>query len=139
MLKRILAARKHVAIGLAVGLAALATGAFADAATGRVRHMADTYLQSDGTQIIDTGFIATTNMRVEVVFEPINPDFTKYTRYVWGSNASVSNGAAQMRFSTYGQNNDAAKRYGMAGNYVAGANLAGFEKVLDAMNAQGIV
>ena len=34
---------------------------------------------------------------------------------------------------------DAAKRYGMAGNYVAGANLAGFEKVLDAMNAQGIV
>ena len=25
------------------------------------------------------------------------------------------------------------------GNYVAGANLAGFEKVLDAMNAQGIV
>ena len=45
MLKRILAARKHVAIGLAVGLAALATGAFADAATGRIRHMADTYLQ----------------------------------------------------------------------------------------------
>ena len=113
MLKRILAARKHVAIGLAVGLAALATGAFADAATGRIRHMADTYLQSDGTQIIDTGYIASTNMRVEVVFEPINPDFTKYTRYVWGSNASASSsGAAQMRFSTYVQNNDAAKRYG---------------------------
>ncbi|HIQ75786.1 MAG TPA: NADP-specific glutamate dehydrogenase [Candidatus Cottocaccamicrobium excrementipullorum] len=34
---------------------------------------------------------------------------------------------------------DAAKRYGMAGNYVAGANIAGFEKVVDAMMAQGIV
>ena len=34
---------------------------------------------------------------------------------------------------------DAAKRYGMEGNYVAGANIAGFEKVVDAMNAQGIV
>ena len=34
---------------------------------------------------------------------------------------------------------DAAKRYGMEGNYVAGANIAGFEKVVDAMTAQGIV
>ena len=34
---------------------------------------------------------------------------------------------------------DAAERYGMKGNYVAGANIAGVEKVVDAMNAQGIV
>ena len=34
---------------------------------------------------------------------------------------------------------DAAERYGMKGNYVAGANIAGFEKVVDAMIAQGIV
>ena len=34
---------------------------------------------------------------------------------------------------------DAARRYGMEGNYVAGANIAGFEKVVDAMKAQGIV
>lgn len=33
---------------------------------------------------------------------------------------------------------DAAKRYGCEGNYVAGANIAGFEKVVDAMTAQGI-
>jgi glutamate dehydrogenase (NADP+) len=33
----------------------------------------------------------------------------------------------------------AAKRYGFEGNYVVGANIAGFEKVVDAMNAQGIV
>ena len=34
---------------------------------------------------------------------------------------------------------DAAKAYGMAGNYVAGANIAGFLKVATAMEAQGIV
>ena len=34
---------------------------------------------------------------------------------------------------------DAAKKYGMEGNFVAGANIAGFEKVADAMMAQGMV
>ena len=33
----------------------------------------------------------------------------------------------------------AAKKYGKAGDYVAGANIAGFEKVAEAMMAQGIV
>ena len=32
----------------------------------------------------------------------------------------------------------ASKKYGFEGNYVVGANIAGFEKVVDAMNAQGI-
>ena len=39
----------------------------------------------------------------------------------------------------FAKTDDAAKRYGVAGNYVAGANIAGFEKVVDAMVAQGIV
>ncbi len=34
---------------------------------------------------------------------------------------------------------EAAEKYGMAGNYVAGANIAGFLKVADAMMAHGIV
>lgn len=33
---------------------------------------------------------------------------------------------------------DAAKRYNAEGNYVVGANIAGFEKVVDAMTAQGV-
>ncbi|MDD7730001.1 MAG: NADP-specific glutamate dehydrogenase [Clostridia bacterium] len=33
---------------------------------------------------------------------------------------------------------DAAKRYDLEENYVVGANIAGFEKVVDAMKAQGI-
>ena len=39
----------------------------------------------------------------------------------------------------YAKVSDAAERYGVAGNYVAGANIAGFEKVAEAMMAQGIV
>ena len=34
---------------------------------------------------------------------------------------------------------DAAKQYGFEGNYVVGANIAGFLKVADAMMAQGLV
>ena len=34
---------------------------------------------------------------------------------------------------------NAATKYGYENNYVVGANIAGFEKVVDAMNAQGIV
>ena len=34
---------------------------------------------------------------------------------------------------------NAAEKYGYKDNFVVGANIAGFEKVLDAMNAQGIV
>ncbi len=33
---------------------------------------------------------------------------------------------------------EAAKKYGMEGNLVAGANIAGFEKIADAMIAQGV-
>ena len=34
---------------------------------------------------------------------------------------------------------EASKRYDMEDNYVVGANIAGFEKVVEAMKAQGIV
>jgi glutamate dehydrogenase (NADP+) len=34
---------------------------------------------------------------------------------------------------------DAARAYGMEGDYVAGANLAGFRKIAEAMMLQGVV
>jgi len=37
------------------------------------------------------------------------------------------------------ESSDAAEKYGVPGNYVAGANIAGFIKVADAMLCQGIV
>ena len=39
----------------------------------------------------------------------------------------------------YKKIDDAAQRYDMKDNFVEGANIAGFEKVVDAMKAQGIV
>ena len=38
----------------------------------------------------------------------------------------------------YKKTSEAALRYGVEGNFVAGANIAGFEKVAEAMIAQGI-
>ena len=45
----------------------------------------------------------------------------------------------QIMVNVYHNIDNAAKKYGFEGNYVVGANIAGFEKVADAMNAQGIV
>ena len=41
--------------------------------------------------------------------------------------------------SIYHAADDAAKKYGVEGDFVAGANIAGFEKVAEAMMAQGLV
>ena len=45
----------------------------------------------------------------------------------------------QIMIDIFAKIDDAARRYDMEDNYVAGANIAGFEKVADAMIAQGIV
>ena len=45
----------------------------------------------------------------------------------------------QIMKDIYAKIDDAAKRYDMPDNFVAGANIAGFEKVVDAMIAQGLV
>ena len=45
----------------------------------------------------------------------------------------------QIMVDIYAKISDAAKRYDMPDNFVVGANIAGFEKVVDAMMAQGIV
>ena len=45
----------------------------------------------------------------------------------------------QIMVNVYHNIDNAAKKYGFEGNYVVGANIAGLEKVADAMNAQGIV
>ncbi|MBQ6067500.1 MAG: NADP-specific glutamate dehydrogenase [Clostridia bacterium] len=45
----------------------------------------------------------------------------------------------EIMIDLYHHIDDAAKRYGKEGNYVDGANIAGFEKVVDAMIRQGIV
>ncbi|MBQ6816754.1 MAG: NADP-specific glutamate dehydrogenase [Clostridia bacterium] len=58
-------------------------------------------------------------------------------RYSWTAE-EVDAKLHQIMEGIYKASYDAAKKYGMEGDLVAGANLAGFEKVADAMIAQGI-
>ena len=59
--------------------------------------------------------------------------------HVYWSFERVDQTLRQIMVNIYHNIDEAARRYGMTGNYVAGANIAGFEKVADAMMAQGIV
>ncbi|MBR6502177.1 MAG: NADP-specific glutamate dehydrogenase [Clostridia bacterium] len=58
-------------------------------------------------------------------------------RYSWTSE-EVDAKLHQIMADIYKNSWDAAKKYGMEGDLIAGANIAGFEKVADAMIAQGV-
>ena len=58
-------------------------------------------------------------------------------RYSWTAE-EVDAKLHQIMEGIYKASFDAAKKYGMEGDLVAGANLAGFEKVCEAMIAQGV-
>lgn len=58
-------------------------------------------------------------------------------RYNW-TFEEVDAKLQQIMANIYYNIDDAAKRYGVEGDYVAGANIAGFEKVAEAMIAQGV-
>ena len=59
-------------------------------------------------------------------------------RLFWSS-AEVDQKLKDIMIGIYHNIDAAAKKYGFDGDYVMGANIAGFEKVADAMMAQGIV
>ncbi len=59
-------------------------------------------------------------------------------RYSWTAE-EVDTKLKQIMKDIYWNSFNAAKKYGMEGDLVAGANLAGFEKVAEAMLAQGAV
>ena len=59
-------------------------------------------------------------------------------RMFW-SGEKVDHKLRDIMVNIYRNIDDAAKKYGFDGDYVMGANIAGFEKVADAMMAQGIV
>ncbi len=58
-------------------------------------------------------------------------------RYGWTAD-EVDAKLRTIMANIYKNSYDAAKKYGMEGDLIAGANIAGFEKVADAMLAQGI-
>ena len=59
-------------------------------------------------------------------------------RYSWTAE-EVDEKLHQIMKNIFAKSVAAAEKYGMAGNLVAGANIAGFLKVADAMLAQGVV
>ncbi len=58
-------------------------------------------------------------------------------RYSWTAE-EVDAKLHQIMTDIFKTSSEAAKKYGMEGDLIAGANIAGFEKVADAMMAQGV-
>ncbi len=58
-------------------------------------------------------------------------------RYSW-TFEEVDAKLKQIMINIFHNSFDASKKYGVEGNLVAGANIAGFEKISQAMIAQGV-
>ncbi|MDO4417500.1 MAG: NADP-specific glutamate dehydrogenase [Eubacteriales bacterium] len=91
------------------------------------------YLQDNGVLFVpgkasNAGGVATSALEMSQNSERLSWSFEEVDAKLQGIMANI-----------YKNISAAAKKYGMEGNYVAGANIAGFEKVLNAMEAQGVV
>ena len=82
----------------AVILAGAVPGARAANAQGHMRYLADTYLESDGTQMIDTGYYAKTNSKFVAEFAVLRDNGTSY---LFGF---VANPSTTMNYGVYFQN-----------------------------------
>ena len=91
------------------------------------------YLQANGVIFLpgkaaNAGGVATSALEMSQNSERLSWSFEEVDQKLQGIMANIFHNI-----------DNAAKKYGFEGNYVVGANIAGFEKVVDAMNAQGIV
>jgi glutamate dehydrogenase (NADP+) len=91
------------------------------------------YLQENGIIFLpgkaaNAGGVATSALEMSQNSERLSWSFEEVDQKLQGIMANI-----------YHNIDNAAKKYGFEGNYVVGANIAGFEKVVDAMQAQGIV
>ncbi len=91
------------------------------------------YLQANGVIFLpgkaaNAGGVATSALEMSQNSERLSWSFDEVDQKLQGIMENI-----------YHNIDNAAKKYGFEGNYVVGANIAGFEKVVDAMLAQGIV
>ena len=91
------------------------------------------YLQNNGVWFVpgkaaNAGGVATSALEMSQNSERLHWTFEE-----------VDGKLQQIMVNIFHNLDKAAKDYGMEGNYVAGANIAGFLKVAEAMQAQGIV
>jgi glutamate dehydrogenase (NADP+) len=90
------------------------------------------YLQENGVWFVggkaaNAGGVATSALEMSQNSERLSWSFEE-----------VDKKLQDIMVTIYHNIDDAAKRYNVEGDYVAGANIAGFEKVVDAMLAQGV-
>lgn len=90
------------------------------------------YLQENGVifapgKAANAGGVATSALEMSQNSERLSWSFEEVDAKLQGIMVNICHNMA-----------DAAKKYGFEGNYVVGANAAGFEKVAEAMLAQGI-
>ena len=107
--------------------------AVAEGANMPTAEEATKYLQDNGVFFIpgkaaNAGGVATSALEMSQNSERLSWSFEEVDKQLKGIMEGI-----------YHNIDDAAKRYGFEDNFVVGANIAGFEKVLDAMTAQGIV
>ncbi|MBR2780719.1 MAG: NADP-specific glutamate dehydrogenase [Eubacteriaceae bacterium] len=91
------------------------------------------YLQKNGVVFLpgkaaNAGGVATSALEMSQNSERLHWSFEEVDEKLKGIMTGI-----------YHNIDDAARKYGFEGNYVAGANIAGFDKVVEAMTAQGIV
>lgn len=90
------------------------------------------YLQENGVLFVcgkasNAGGVATSGLEMSQNSERLSWTFDEVDTKLKGIMTGI-----------YHNIDEAASEYGMEGNYVAGANIAGFSKVVDAMIAQGV-
>ena len=93
---------------------------------------ATTYLQQNGVlfapgKAANAGGVATSALEMSQNSERLSWSFEEVDAKLKGIMVNITHNM-----------DDAAKEYNMAGNYVAGANIAGFNKVVNAMISQGV-
>ena len=91
------------------------------------------YLQDNGVVFMpgkaaNAGGVATSGLEMSQNSERLSWSFEEVDAKLQGIMVNIFHAA-----------DDAAREYGVEGDYVAGANIAGFKKLADAMMAQGIV
>lgn len=91
------------------------------------------YLQDNGVVFMpgkaaNAGGVATSGLEMSQNSERLSWSFEEVDAKLQGIMVNIFHAA-----------DDAAREYGVEGDYVAGANIAGFKKLADAMLAQGIV
>ena len=91
------------------------------------------YLQENGVVVMpgkaaNAGGVATSGLEMSQNSERLSWSFEEVDAKLQGIMVNIFHAA-----------DDAAREYGVEGDYVAGANIAGFKKLADAMLAQGIV